>query len=393
MSNWEIICGDALEELRKLPDEHVQCVVTSPPYWGLRSYIDDDNPLKKYELGLEPTPREHVRKMCELFYEVRRVLRHDGTLWLNYGDTYYGSQGEGSDADGRIARGAKKISYYNRGKRHPVLKPKDLCGMPWRVALSLQRDGWWLRSDIIWHKPNPMPESVTDRPTKSHEHIFLLTKAAKYFYDADAVREDGPVYTRKAGGFKGRKGAGGPDNRIYDENCTFAKRDVTTTGRNLRDVWTITTKSFPEAHFATFPPKLVEPCVKAGTPEKGCCPDCGAPWVRIVDKSRTFESGSGKAGNIPEGKHGAGYQGGGETLDVRRGPVLHVKTIGFEPSCDCGKEPVPALVLDPFSGSGTVGLVALKLNRRFLGIELNPDYVTMSEKRLRNVMPLFQGNP
>lgn len=313
-SAYQIIQGDALKELRKLPDEHVQSVITSPPYWGQRNYNMDG------QLGLEGTPEEHVENMVEIFHEVRRVLRNDGTLWLNYGDTYYGSQGEGSDADGRVARGVKKIVYYNRGKRHPVLKPKDLCGVPWRVAFSLQRDGWWLRSDIIWHKLNPKPGSAMDRPSSSHEYIFLLTKSRHYFYDANAVRREWvqrPADIRRAkanhpgyaGKHKdGKQGAGIKGQPVGDPSA----------GAHLRDVWTFATGHYSGAHFATFPPRLVELCVKAGSKEGD-------------------------------------------------------------------------MIFDPFTGSGTVGLVALKLGRRFIGIELNPDYVTMAEKRLKNTMPLFQG--
>ena len=226
-----ILVGDVREQLRTLPDSSVHCVVTSPPYWGLRDYGVTG------QLGLEATFEAHVTAMAEVFREVRRVLRDDGTAWVNYGD-----------------------SYLN----------KQLVGMPWRVAFGLQADGWYLRSDIIWAKPNPMPESVTDRPTKSHEHIFLLSKSPRYFYDADAVREDaihaGKVVAMGPKSLSKRQatGAGVPasGNALADEMTGPA-------GRNLRDVWTVATHPYAGAHFATFPPELIRPCIRAGCPEGG----------------------------------------------------------------------------------------------------------------------------
>ncbi len=327
-----IFCGDAIEVLKTLPDESVHCVVTSPPYWGLRSYGHDD------QYGLEATPQEHVEQMVRVFREVRRVLRSDAVMFLNYGDSY--ASGGRADFGPPTSTKSNVCKQTPRPPQPPGLKEKDLIGMPWRVALALQADGWWLRSDIIWHKPNPMPESVTDRPTKAHEYVFLLTKKARYFYDADAIREPhlaSSIQRAKSpvnamGGPNGEFGArisqGGDTNEVA----------LNPAGRNKRDVWTIPTSPFPGAHFATFPPALVEPCIKAGTSEKGCCPECGAPWVRVVEKTRTFESGSGKSGNIPKGKHGPELQGGGETLDVRRGPCVSTKTIGWRPSCDCYDE-------------------------------------------------------
>ena len=244
-----IINAEVLEGLHQLPAKSIQCCVTSPPYWGLRDYGVDG------QIGLEKTPEEYVAKLVEVFREVGRVLRDDGTLWLNLGDTYAASR-----------------SYQVPDNKHPAcdehhkgahfvpegLKQKDLIGIPWRVAFALQADGWYLRSDIIWSKPNPMPESVTDRPTKSHEYIFLLTKKQKYYYDADAVREKGIEKPRLK---EGNAGESAVDRKMRGfDNCCG-----TNGTRNKRSVWEVTTQPFPEAHFATFPEALIEPCIKAGS--------------------------------------------------------------------------------------------------------------------------------
>jgi len=249
----EVIQGDVREVLKTLDDESVQCVVTSPPYWGLRDYGVDD------QLGLEPTPEKYVENMVSVFQEVKRVLRNDGTLWLNLGDTYCGTghKGEHTDPKHKEGRNGQKIALNNKVAG---LKSKDLIGIPWRVALALQADGWYLRSDIIWNKPNPMPEAVKDRPTKSHEYIFLLAKSKKYYYDYEAIKEKGeyPAGTRAAKASDERFSMGfvnsrPPEYKIYDGT------------RNKRSVWKITTKPYKEAHFATFPEELPELCIKAGT--------------------------------------------------------------------------------------------------------------------------------
>jgi len=260
-----ILHGDVIDVLREIETGTVQCVVTSPPYWGLRNYQVDG------QLGLEETPEEYVDKMVEVFRQIKRVLKHDGTVWLNLGDSY--------------------------------VNGKQLTGIPWRVAFALQADGWYLRQDIIWHKPNPMPESVTDRCTKSHEYIFLLTKSAQYFYDADAIREqtitqDNSNRDRditRLNNTPGRTRMGGLKTNNYEK-------------RNKRSVWKITIQPYKEAHFAVFPEKLPEICIKAGTKK-------------------------------------------GDT------------------------------VLDPFFGSGTTGWVAQRLGRKWIGIELNEEYIKIAEKR------------
>ena len=356
-----ILNGDVIDCLRSLPDACVQCVMTSPPYWGLRDYG------VKGQIGLEPTPEEYVEKMVEVFREVWRVLRDDGTLWLNLGDSYNGSWGAGGDyAPGDLKAGQPKYP----GRRISALKPKDLVGIPWRVAFALQEDGWYLRSDIIWSKPNPMPESVTDRPTKSHEYIFLLAKRARYFYDADAVREA----MIKGDCNSGAKNYRAIDGMEFRDDSTQSRRD-NPAGRNRRTVWEIATQPMPDAHFATFPEALVEPCIKAGTSARGCCPSCGAPWLRVVERLPVTGRNENKT---PSSAHAA--------VKCSRAGESHVKTVGWEPSCGCETqdgEPVPCIVLDPFGGSGTVAKVARDLGRSSILIEINPEYVQIAKKRLR----------
>ena len=256
---WQLYQGDALETLKQMEDESINCCVTSPPYWGLRDYGVDG------QLGIEETPEEYVSKMVEVFREVKRVLRKDGTLWLNLGDSYYNYRpGKGQALVKQTVSKTKQDlpnTYPRRGNKLVGLKEKDLVGIPWMVAFALRADGWYLRSDIIWAKPNPLPESVTDRPTKAHEYIFLLTKKQKYFYDAEAIKEpsnwDGKSGNKNYRGYEGREGA------------TMNTLNRFNGARNKRTVWTVSTQPYPEAHFATFPPKLIVPCILAGCPEGG----------------------------------------------------------------------------------------------------------------------------
>ena len=309
--SWEVRQGNCLDLLAAMPEQSVQTCVTSPPYWGLRDYGEGD------QLGLEPTPEEYVARMVEVFQEVHRVLRDDGTLWLNLGDSYMGGGGGnyGSGLSTASNHGQHLTNVRNRREfiENTGLKPKDLVGIPWRVALALQADGWYLRSDIIWHKPNPMPESVTDRPTKTHEYLFLLTKEPKYHYDAAAIREDGviPAGTKAAKGSAERQAQPGVNSRPPEYKVYSGKR-------NKRTVWTVKTRPFSGAHFAVFPPELIEPCILAGCPKDG-------------------------------------------------------------------------LVLDPFSGAGTTGVVALRHNRSYIGLELNPEYAALSRERIRDDAPLLNA--
>ena len=372
--------GDALTVLRTMPDESVQCCVTSPPYWGLRDYGHAG------QIGLERTPDEYVARMVEVFREVRRVLKPDGVLWLNLGDSYATGAGKVGDHPGGGAQGAAWVgrgvhNEQNSGKHGPSLaamgpriqpnrmpisgfKPKDLVGIPWMLAFALRADGWWLRQDIIWHKPAPMPESVLDRCTKAHEYIFMLTKSERYYFNSKAIAEpvvarnlhdltgpgyDAPGQTSQRGSRDASwKGSRFDDGKNLLVHPNVSKRSgnkarkpasargvpVDTNGksngavagsipwegttRNKRSVWTINTKPYPEAHFATFPEEIPTICILAGSAN-------------------------------------------GDT------------------------------VLDPFAGAGTVGVVVEKTGRRFVGIELNPKYVEMANRRIANVAPLFAG--
>lgn len=494
----KIYQGHVLEALRALPDEFVHCCITSPPYWGLRDYglepqiwdgdadcehvWGDGLPSRgqsgwhtfehKYHspgshkttigskmketqlnqnegsgsfcqlcgawrgsLGLEPTPELYVKHIVDIFREVKRVLRNDGTFWLNLGDSYCGGGRAGTNGHAYGGLEAQnrcnaKVKWGPPTGKIEGLKPKDLVGIPWRVAFALQADGWYLRSDIIWNKKNPMPESCTDRPTKSHEYLFLMSKNQKYFYDNEAIKEasvwpDGPNspqsikspygqgFTRKniAYSFK-RKTAtegkpGSPkqhrENRDNIEYCG---------NRNKRSVWTIATQPFPAAHFATFPPKLVEPCILAGTSEKGCCVECGAPWERVVDVS--YKNDTTKDGRPAKGNHRHNedmvmkFASGERTRRI-------TKTIGWQPGCKCyGTDPLPTYpkqgedesdevyqvrcepirleriklcklweplpakpgtILDLFIGACTTGIVAYKHDRKFIGIDLSETYL------------------
>jgi len=404
LTQWTVLVGDVRERLAELPEASVQCCVTSPPYWGLRDYGtakweggDPDcnhlvsavrasdksglnggkgvGPTEKIksdgvpfrgdcercgatrvdsQIGLEPTPDAYVEQMVTVFREVRRVLKDDGVLWLNLGDSYSQSGRGGNPADSpfrkqatnrgsigvgagsqlnagfhEAARQAGVVSRAWSGKAPEGLKPKDLVGIPWRVAFALQADGWYLRSDIIWAKPNPMPESVTDRPTKAHEYVFLLSKSRSYYYDAKAVREPGagrtdtgrmtrPARLNQGGEWKRDKqrGHGRRHAGFNDRWDAMEKQAQQANGANCRTVWTIATQPYIEAHFATFPEALPERCIKAGS----------------------------KLGDT---------------------------------------------VLDPFTGSGTTGQVAVQLGRSFIGIELNPTYAELARRRIGGAAPLF----
>lgn len=369
-----VLVGDSTEVLKTLPDKSIDCCVTSPPYYGLRDYGtgqwiggDPDCPHRRTskfstktitghaqaelvgnvgdaiykticplcgairedkQIGLEETPEKYVEKLVQIFREVRRVMKDDGTLWLNIGDSYWGSGSRGFDFTGKFKE-TSKIQSGSKGtidlSNLPKLvgnagdyKNKDLIGIPWMLAFALRADGWYLRQDIIWHKPNPMPESVKDRCTKAHEYIFLLSKKPHYYFDYEAIQEDSKWgYDRRAGQgrieYEGKRANGGAEKTKAQQSFV-----TITDKRNKRDVWSITTKAVKEAHFATFPEKLVEPCILAG-----CRP-------------------------------------GG-------------------------------IVLDPFFGSGTTGRVAVKLNRKYLGIELNPEYVDISFRRTDNIQISMAG--
>jgi len=418
-----IIQGDVIEGLRSLPDGIVHTCVTSPPYWGLRDYGVPG------QIGLEKTPEEYVEKMVEVFREVRRVLRDDGTLWLNLGDSYARNGGKNGQYNaGKTAKvGSTKRRVQLGNYRVPDgLKEKDLVGIPWRVAFALQgmavipatsiaqwsdwlrearetgdwemvrmveerlrryawiealqADGWYLRSDIIWHKPNAMPESVKDRPTKAHEYIFLLSKSPKYYYDADAIREplaEATIERSKYPRFQNPKNRKDVNYGNPKTEESAIKRMLQRGKRNKRTVWTVSTKPFKEAHFAVFPPDLIEPCILAGSPEKAC-PHCGAPWVRMTERGEHIKMTGGRIKiHKAQGPHG-------KTSVFNTGCIIERITVGWKPTCQCEGNDGSGrgIVLDPFFGSGTTGLVAQKHGRQWIGVELNPDYIEIAKRRL-----------
>jgi len=353
----QILTGDCRQLLKGLPDESIHCIVTSPPYFGLRDYGHND------QIGLEETPAHYVAQMVEVFNECKRVLRSDGTLWLNLGDSYAGGGGASGHNSETKNLGAKTSSYgaVRSGGKTYGLKPKDLIGIPWMVAFALRDAGWYLRQDIIWNKPNPMPESVTDRCTKAHEYIFLFSKSQRYHYDHEAIKQDVADASivrlaqqiekqkgsdRVPGKTNGRMKAVGPGrnprkgvdtnggnqgsengipamaihgNGVKDHSGYFdAQGNLIGGGKaNKKSVWTVTTKPFKDAHYAVFPPELIIDCIKAGCPENG-------------------------------------------------------------------------IVLDPFGGSGTTAEVARKLNRNYIIMELNPDHVQIAKRRLSKSLGMFQ---
>ena len=301
--------GDCVEKIKELQDNSIDCVVTSPPYWGLRDYGVDG------QLGLEKTYQEHIQNIVRLFKVIKPKLKDSATIWLNYGDSY------ASTVNGTKAKNIKNDDRGFVDKPFSTIqgniKPKDLVMMPNRIAIALQENGWWIRSEIIWHKPNPMPESTKDRPTNCHEKLWLITKSKNYYYNADAIKEDS-IYApnkthekeRPKGYYKGKWSS--PEKGSRHDGSFKAIREK----KNKRNVWTIPTKPFKNAHFATFPPKLIEPCIKAGCPENG-------------------------------------------------------------------------IVLDPFGGAGTTGIVAKSLNRKSILIELNPKYINIAQKRVQEEFGLF----
>ncbi len=366
----KIYCGDCLEIMKDWPNGFIDCCVTSPPYWGLRDYGIDG------QLGLEKTPEEYLTKMVAVFREVRRVLKKTGTLWLNMGDSYYGSWGGSGSRDGGqrpkhtecLGRPGVNVSRPGASYTHDTLKPKDLCMMPHRLAMALQKDGWWIRSDIVWAKPNPMPESVTGRPTKAHEYIFLCTKAPKYYYDADAIREE----------HKYPDDNNRPQGNVQARGTTMAAcnspgnmRVLNPAGRNKRSVWTVPTAPYPEAHFATFPPKLIEPCILAGCPE-WVCKKCGKARERIVDIEKSSDSTYASRGKTrPQvGTEEKTAYNSGFNADSKR-----TSTGWTDCGCNAGFE--GGIVFDPFMGSGTTAVVAYENRRQYLGIELNQEYIDL----------------
>ena len=376
-----------------LHDESVQCVVTSPPYWGLRAYEGEQIiPEWGSALGLEPTPELYVEHIVAVFREVRRVLRPDGTLWLNMGDSYAAQRGattmpaeslaggeHGQDlGDKSSRRGRSEGIQPHRDAQAIGLKHKDLIGIPWRVAFALQADGWWLRSDIVWSKPNPMPESVTDRPTKSHEYVFLMAKSEQYFYDADAIREMGAEPDRERSDRIG--GATGHTVRHSPGAIIGAS-----SSRNARSVWNIATAPYPGAHFATFPEKLAERCVLAGSSRQACA-ECGAPWARVVERGNSEHHHRAGCGHIDIDSDDFYDSGsyGGFTNTAR-------PTGDWQPTCAHDAGSGRSVVLDPFAGTSVTGIAAIRNGRDYVGLDLSRSYlVEHSRERLRGVVTAVQ---
>ena len=417
-----LLHGDVLTQLQRLPTDSIHCCITSPPYWGLRDYntgkwrggdpkcdhkqgrsgsgrangvVDPRSQRnrdgvealtrqvcarcgavrKDKQLGLERTPEEYVRRMTAVFSEVRRVLRQDGTLWLVIGDSYAsgatGSNGRSSSLEGgqrtQIEGGRRPEKDYG------LIKFKDLVGIPWILAFALRADGWYLRQDIIWSKTNPMPESVTDRCCKSHEHVFLLTKSKHYYFDHEAIKE--PCVGPAPAGNKKRVTARerGCPNEGTGSSVPWAGGE----SRTKRDVWRISTQPYKEVHFATFPEELVTLALLAGVSAKRC-EQCGAPWVR-VRRHAAVNPNSYKGSTFSKGKTVSTHKG------VQPGSrTTSITTDCWKCNCKCPRTQGtgPATVLDPFCGSGTVGAVARRYGLSFIGIDLNPEYLRMARRRI-----------
>lgn len=432
-----ILVGHNITEMRKLQPQSVHCVVCSPPYFGLRAYGTDPqiwggleecnhdwaaNPKRfndgrrrnaesqgkhsraheaiagnnqtgdtcgtcgawRGELGSEPNPEMFISHLVEVFSEVWRVLRDDGVCWMNLGDSYANDGKWGGRTGGKHVSGLHG-EPVGRSRKTTGLKPKELIGIPWRAAFALQAAGWFLRSDNIWHKTNVMPESVRDRTSRAHEYVFMLTKSPRYFWDHVAVQEPTATKTltvtttpRKG---TGTESTGEKLNAWMEAN---GGREIPL-ARNLRTVWRISTKSYKGAHFATYPPELVAPCILAGTSARGCCHNCGAPWRRLYRKERvaTRPGNNSKVYVDPENSP---YEQHSGTIIGNRDPQRHltkIVTIGWEPTCKCDAgEPVPCTVLDPFLGSGTTATVAEFYGRRWIGCELNEKYAELARARI-----------
>ena len=378
-----------------LAAKSVHTIVPSPPYYGLRDYGVDG------QIGLEVTPDEYIANLVAVFRECKRILRDDGTLWVNIGDSYASMKSRYNQKAQNINGGKPQDNEFQGNKtdlyhhKDLGLKDKDLIGIPWMLAFALRADGWYLRQDIIWAKPNPMPESVKDRCTKSHEYIFLLSKSARYYYDNEAIMElatgfDGRKDTKYKGGPKDM--AGGAHERWQYKNLQpdgqqpntmhlnrLEGNEYMSPVRNKRDVWTVTTKPYKGAHFATFNPDLIKPCILAGAPET-CCAKCGAPYERIVNRVVGTSKPCPKTQDAHEARGGVGEpvgtvgKSGGGRIDG------YSETLGFQPTCDCNAGTSSGIVFDPFVGSGTTVATAIQLGRKGIGLDLSLTYLYENAK-------------
>jgi DNA modification methylase len=403
--SWQIIQADALSGLAELPDESVHACVTSPPYWGLRDYglepIDwpavefawpggiVQVPACNAALGLERTVEEYIGHLVLIFREVARVLRADGSLWVNIGDAYV-TRPRGNDkgwdksrlrnpAQVQKAQAASLMNIRDFG----ALKPKDLIGLPWLLAFALRSDGWYLRNSQIWDKLNPMPESVSDRCTRSHEDIFHLTKSARYYFDVEAIREEAKH------GDNPRKATdvdrGQPGVSPHRGLRSSAGRPASA-GRRKRTVWSVATVPFAGAHNAAFPPKLIEPCILASTSHENCA-ECGAPWRRILESNRKPTGDWNPNGKTAVTDVKRVASSGAQFYEDVQPPT----TLGWEPTCEHESPGGASTVLDPFAGTGTLGLVALRHGRDFIGIEVSAEYVDLARRRIIDDAPLLNS--
>ena len=443
MTMNKIVFGDNRITMKQLIDEgvKVQMCVTSPPYYGLRDYgtgtweggdpncshkrdsktsdkcitghvnlegaVGDgiykdvcprcNAKRKDLQIGLEQTPEDYIREMVNVFRLVKDLLTDDGVIWVNIGDSY-SSYKDCKSIGQTLAKGTNREDAHVLDKgssptrntkmlKSQGLKNKDLIGIPWMLAFALRADGWYLRQDIIWHKPNPMPESVTDRCTKAHEYIFLLSKSDKYFFDNEAIKE--PATTTDN------------TNRNRDES-----RLNNTPGRtrmaglktnhyitkNKRSVWTVTTKPYKGAHFATFPKDLIEPCIKAGTSEIGHCPVCNARWKRIKIDTGERHNVEIYKGNAVKDYEDASVQNPSDTKRRVLESMSKIYKHEWVPTCECKEKPVADIVFDPFMGSGTTAQVALELGRQYLGCELNPNYEALQQERINSATPQLEDD-
>jgi len=481
-----LLGGHVLDMLRDLPDESVHMVVTSPPYWSLRDYktrectfgVGQVNEWTGH-LGLEPDPEMYVEHLVEIFREVRRVLRRDGSMWLNIGDTYYTAKGSCRNPGGgenSLAKHLKVESVIPMGESVPNrtmpisrarelgIKPKDMVGIPWMLAFALRRDGWFLRSEVVWEKMNCMPESTTDRPVRSHEPVFFFTKSGDplywthprkrgvrtkpkadfiwvhrrnnevcthqpvgnvrllgklwlrrnlwvghdYFFDDSAVLEQAAGNPLKQEGKNSRINLDRDTNHSAKRKRGNVVQNAVHLMRRRRSVWTIAVQAYPGAHFATFPLELVKIPIMASSSQAGCCPDCGAPWERVLEH-RDFGdwhySPALKREGVKRNRKakwmGADKQAAGRRIleNVKKArnegrdhehPFPPPRTLGWRATCDCtSMKPEPCTVLDPFAGAFTAGVAALRLDRDFYGIELNPAYIKMGAERIQSDAPLF----